>query len=64
MAVKRDTKAWVVKIRNRSFLLDGYGYPRIFSSLAVAAAVARQNRELNGITAEPTRVRVRIEEIE
>jgi hypothetical protein len=62
--MKRDITAWAVKIRGRSFLLDSHGYPKIFSGLAIAEAVARQSQDLHGVKSEATRVKVRIEEIE
>jgi len=45
-------------------LLDSHGYPRIFSGLAIAEAVAQQSQDLHGVKSEATRVKVRIEEIE
>ena len=61
--MKKDTKAWAVKIRGRSLLLDGMGHPQLFRTLIVAQAFAHKTRNQDGIKAEPIRVRVRIEEI-
>jgi hypothetical protein len=62
--VKKDTKAWAIKLRGRSLLPDVLGHTQLFKTLAVAQANALKVHNQHGIKAEPIRVRVRIEEIE
>ena len=64
MAVKKDTKAWAIKVRGRSLLLNRYGYPQLFPTKAEAKEVAVNKAQFWDITAEAVRVKVRIEEIE
>jgi len=63
MAIKKDIKAWAIKLRGRSFRSLN-GTPFLYTTKTAASAVAMRVRERNGILAEPIRVRVRIEEIE
>jgi hypothetical protein len=60
--VKKDTKAWAIKLRGRSFRSLN-GVPFLYMKKKDASIVAMRVRQTNGITAEPIRVRVRIEEI-
>ena len=64
MAIKKDMKAWAVKLRGRNFWLDNHGTPWIFSTKKWAEHQAKAIEERDRIAAEPIRVRVRIEEIE
>ena len=61
--MKKDIKAWAIKLRNRSFRSHN-GVPFIYMTKAEASAVAARAANANGTTAEPIRVKVRIEEIE
>jgi len=62
--MKKDIKAWAIKLRNRSFLRSHNGVPFIYMTKAEASAVALRAANANGTTAEPIRIKVRIEEIE
>jgi hypothetical protein len=62
--MKKDIKAWAVKIRGRSFFLDLDGTPYLRTTRADAEIRANYIRLYEDIKAEPVRVRVRIEEIE
>jgi hypothetical protein len=63
MAVKKDTKAWAIKLRGRNFRSHN-GVPLLYMTRVDASAVAMRVGQADGIKAEPVRVRVRIEEIE
>lgn len=64
MALKKDTKAWAIKLRGRSFYLDDCGRVQLFKTKLVAQIFASVTRNRENVLAEPIRVRVRIEEIE
>jgi hypothetical protein len=60
--MKKDIKAWAIKLRGRSFRsLDGV--PFLYVTKSEAAAIAMRVERASGTTAQPIRVRVRIEEI-
>lgn len=61
--MKKDTKAWAIKLRGRSFRSLN-GIPFLYMTKADASVVAMRVEKASGATAEPIRVRVRIEEIE
>ena len=61
--MKKDIKAWAIKIRDRSFYLDPDGTPHMRKTRTDAEIRANYIRLYEGIKAEPVRVRVRIEEI-
>jgi hypothetical protein len=63
MAVKKDTKAWAIKLRGRSFR-SFEGVPFLYVTKADASVVAMRVEKASGVIAQPIRVRVRIEEIE
>ena len=60
--VKKDTKAWAIKLRGRNFRSYN-GVPFLYTTKAQASAVAVRVEKTSGVTAQPIRVRVRIEEI-
>jgi hypothetical protein len=62
--MKKDIKAWAIKIRERSFFLDPDGTPYMRKTRTEAGIRAECIRLYEDIKAEPIRVRVRIEEIE
>jgi hypothetical protein len=62
--MKKDIKAWAIKLRGRSFYLDLDGTPYLRTNRAEVEIAADYIRLHEGIKAEPVRVRVRIEEIE
>jgi hypothetical protein len=62
--MKKDIKAWAIKIRERSFYLDPDGTPYMRKTRTEAELRAMHIRVYEDIKAEPVRVRVRIEEIE
>lgn len=63
MAIKKDIKTWAVKLRGRNFFLSGTGAPWTFQTKKEANYFARNVASYQGVTAEPVRVRLRIEEI-
>ena len=63
MVIKKDIKAWAIKLRGRSFLKLN-GTPFLYMTKLDASSVAMRVTQKQAITAEPIRVRVRIEEIE
>lgn len=69
--MKKDIKAWAIKLRGRSFYQDTYGMPflyptRIEATLEIERLANLKNRNPNNrnVSSELVRVRVRIEEIE
>jgi hypothetical protein len=62
--MKKDIKAWAIKLRGRSFFLDLDGTPYLRTTRAEVELSANYIRLHEGIKAEPIRVRVRIEEIQ
>jgi hypothetical protein len=61
--MKKDLKAWAIKIKERSFYLDPDGTPYLRTTRVEVALRANYIRLYKNIKAEPVRVRVRIEEI-
>jgi hypothetical protein len=62
--MKKDIKAWAIKLRGRSFYLDPDGTPYTWRTRADAELIAEYIKFHEAVKAEPVRVRVRIEEIE
>jgi hypothetical protein len=62
--MKKDAKAWAIKLRDRNFYSSNIGVPHIFKTRASALEGCRQLEFFDEVKAEPVRVRVRIEEIE
>jgi hypothetical protein len=60
--MKKDTKAWAIKLRGRNFRSHN-GVPFLYMKRVDASAVAMRVEKTSGVTAQPIRVRVRIEEI-
>ena len=63
MAIKKDMKAWAIKIRGRNFYQNIDGVPFLFATKKVASSVASRVETIGGTLAEPIRVKVRVEEI-
>jgi hypothetical protein len=69
--MKKDTKAWAIKLRGRSFYQDSYDIPYLYPTRVaamleterIADAKNRNPMNINKST-EIIRVRVRIEELE
>jgi hypothetical protein len=61
--VKKDSKAWAIKLRGRNFYLSSTGSPWTFMTKKEAESFAQNVARRYGTTAQPIRVRVRIEEI-
>jgi hypothetical protein len=59
--MKKDIKAWAIKIRNRSFYTQE-GQVRLFHTRADANYAAEKVTFATSIRAEPIRVKIRIEE--
>lgn len=64
MALKKEMKAWAVKLRGRSFYLSSTGQPWTFMTKKEAEYFADSVTRRTDVAAQPIRVRVRIEEIE
>lgn len=62
--MKKDTKAWGIKLRGRSFYQTAEGMPIMYFNKREASLIAFRVRAIGGTKAEPIRVRVRIEEVE
>jgi len=62
--MKKDIKAWAIKIAGRSFYNNNDGHPYLFRTRTIAPSASMRVGVLGDIKAEPVRVRVRIEEIE
>jgi len=62
--MKRDIKAWAVKINGRSFMLGTDGVPMLWRVRMPAFEASMSVKHFRNIKAKPIRVRVRIEEIE
>lgn len=63
--MKKDFKAWAVKLRGRSFALDHNGHPLMFKAEVSARQYAwslSHESAPNPIKAEHIRVKIRIEE--
>ena len=61
--MKRDIKAWAVKLGGRSLMLDNDGIPVLWRIRAPAFEASTTVKHFRNIKAKPIRVRVRIEEI-
>ena len=68
--MKKDIKAWAIKLRGRSFYQDTYGIPylyptRIYANYMATTIADRENRNpMNrSPSTEVVRVRLRVEEI-
>lgn len=62
--MKKDSKAWAIKLRGRSFYLSSTGAPWTFATRKEAEHFAQNVTRHHGTLAHPVRVRVRIEDIE
>lgn len=62
--MKKDAKAWAIKLRGRSFYLSSTGAPWTFATKIEAEHFAQNVTRHYGTKAEPIRVRVRVEEIQ
>jgi len=63
MAIKKEMKAWAVKLRGRSFFLRTAGTPWIFGNKKEAYYFAQSYIEHYGVFAKAVRVRVLVEEV-
>jgi hypothetical protein len=62
--MKKDIKAWAVKLRGRSFYKMSTGGAVTLNTKKDAMSLADTITQIRGVKAEPVRVKVRIEEIE
>jgi deoxyribose-phosphate aldolase len=60
--MRRDTKAWAIKLRGRSFYKTSTGGPVTLTTKQDAVIYAESITRTTGIKAEAVRVKVRIEE--
>jgi hypothetical protein len=61
--MKKDTKAWAIKIRGRSFYKMSTGGAVTLNTKQEEVIYAESITRTTGVKAEPIRVRVRIEDI-
>jgi hypothetical protein len=61
--MRKEIKAWAIKLRKRNFYQNIDGNPFIYSTKSNALTVAMRIKSWEQISAEPIRVKVRIEEI-
>ena len=61
--MKKDSKAWAIKLRGRSFYQNVDGVPFLFATKRGALSVALRIKAAEDMLTAPTRVKVRIEEI-
>jgi hypothetical protein len=62
--MKKDIKAWAIKLRGRNFYSNNIGLPHIYKTRESALTGCKQLEFFDVVKAEPIRVRVRIEEVE
>ena len=62
--MKKDIKAWAIKLRGRNFYSNNDGQPHLYKTLKSALIRSQALDFFDEVKAEPVRVRVRIEEIE
>ena len=63
MAIKKEMKAWAIKLRGRSFLQSLDGVPFFYNNKSWASTVAMRVHEIQGTKAEPVRVKIKVEEV-
>lgn len=63
MAVKKDIKAWAIRLRGRSFHQDRNGVPIFYATKSEASFIVLQ-MERSDLKAAPVRVKVRVEVVE
>lgn len=59
--MKKDIKAWAIKIKNRMFYQDVDGNPFLYTTKVAAEQVALRIANWESIKAEPVRVKVRVQ---
>jgi hypothetical protein len=62
--MKKDIKAWAIKLRGRDFYNNNDGHPHLYKTFKSALIRSQGLEFFDEIKAKPIRVRVRIEEIE
>lgn len=61
--MKKDIKAWAIKLRGRNFYQNIDGVPFLFATKKGASSVALRLETIGGTLATSIRVKVRIEEV-
>ena len=61
--MKKDIKAWAIKLRGRNFYSNNDGHPHIYKTRASALLRSQALEFFDEAKAKPARIRVRIEEI-
>jgi hypothetical protein len=64
VAIKINTESWAIKLNRRSFYKMSTGGAVTLNTKQEAVVFAESITRTTGVKAEPTRVKVRIEEIE
>ena len=62
--MKKEVKAWAIKLGGRNFYQNNDGHPHLYKTLKSALIQSQALEFFDEVKAEPVRVRVRIEEIE
>lgn len=63
MAIKKEIKAWAIKLRGRSFHQNLNGVPFLYMTKKEVLIVAMRIRTIQDMLAEPVRVKIRVEEV-
>ncbi len=63
MAIKKEMKAWAIKLRGRSFHQSLDGIPFFYMTKRDVSIVAMRIEKINDIKAEPVRVKIKVEEV-
>ena len=63
MAIKKEMKAWAIKLRGRSFYQNLDGMPFVYHTKSAASIIALRVRSINSTPAEPIRVKIKVEEV-
>ena len=62
--MKKEVKAWAIKLKGRNFYQNNDGHPHLYKTLKSALIRSQAFEFFEEVKAETVRVRVRIEEIE
>lgn len=63
MAIKKEMKAWAIKLRGRSFCQSIDGIPFFYMTKKDASTIAMLIVDVRGTPAEAVRVKIKVEEV-
>ena len=63
MAIKKEMKAWAIKLRGRSFYQSLDGVPFFYMTKRDVSIIAMRAEKIQGTPAEPVRVKIKVEEV-